>query len=345
MSEAKTKLSEIAVVTTPLRQELKTADGKVRPPRLERGVKLLGKDKIDRAPATIEPTTKETRLTKPSWIRAKFPGGKAVRNLKNTLRESKLHSVCEEANCPNLGECFGKGVASFMIMGSICTRRCTFCAVGHGRPNILDADEPTNLAQTIANMNLRHVVITSVDRDDLRDGGAQHFIDCIDKVRELAPNTTVETLTPDFRGREEKALEILIQSPPDIFNHNLETTERLYRDARPGSDYQVSLNLLKNFKAACPDVPTKSGIMVGLGETDEEVFEVMKDMRAHHVDMLTIGQYLQPSNYHMPVKRYVTPEQFKEYERVGLEMGFTHVASGPLVRSSYFADEHAQEIL
>lgn len=339
------KLSEISVVSTPSRQALKTTDGKARPPRLERGVKLRGKDKIDRAPATIEPTTPENRLAKPAWIRAKFPGGKAVRDLKNTLRESKLHSVCEEANCPNIGECFGKGVASFMIMGSICTRRCTFCAVGHGRPNILDADEPLNLANTIAKMNLRHVVITSVDRDDLRDGGAQHFVDCIDKIREISPQTTVETLTPDFRGREARALEILIQSPPDIFNHNLETTERLYYDARPGSDYQVSLNLLKNFKAACADVPTKSGMMVGLGESDEEVFQVMRDMRAHNVDMLTIGQYLQPSNYHMPVKRYVTPEQFKSYERIGLEMGFTHVASGPLVRSSYFADEHAQEIL
>lgn len=343
-STAAKKLSEISVVSTP-RQDLKTTETKARPPRLERGVKLRGKDKIDRAPATIEPTTPENRLAKPAWIRAKFPGGKAVRDLKNTLRESKLHSVCEEANCPNIGECFGKGVASFMIMGSICTRRCTFCAVGHGRPNILDADEPLNLATTIAKMNLRHVVITSVDRDDLRDGGAQHFVDCIDKIREISPQTTVETLTPDFRGREARALEILIQSPPDIFNHNLETTERLYYDARPGSDYQVSLNLLKNFKAACADVPTKSGMMVGLGESDEEVFQVMRDMRAHNVDMLTIGQYLQPSNYHMPVKRYVTPEQFKSYERIGLEMGFTHVASGPLVRSSYFADEHAQEIL
>lgn len=343
MSAPKSKLSEISVVTAPARPVAKSAAE--RPIKLERGIKLRGKDKIERAPLPIEPTTPETRLAKPNWIRAKFPGGKAVRDLKSTLRESKLHSVCEEANCPNLGECFGKGVASFMIMGSICTRRCTFCAVGHGRPNILDADEPTNLAQTVANMNLRHVVITSVDRDDLKDGGAQHFVDCVNKIRELAPNTTVETLTPDFRGREARALEILIQSPPDIFNHNLETTQRLYLEARPGSDYQVSLDLLKNFKAACPDVPTKSGIMVGLGETDEEIYQVMRDMRAHDVDMLTIGQYLQPSNYHIAVKRYVSPEQFKEYERIGLKMGFTHVAAGPLVRSSYFADEHAQDVL
>ncbi|MGY0398631.1 MAG: lipoyl synthase [Ostreibacterium sp.] len=341
MSDSNSKLSSIAVASSPL----KTIDGRTRPPRLQSGVKLLGKDKIERAPATIEPTTKETRLTKPNWIRAKFPGGKAVRELKNTLRQSKLHSVCEEANCPNLGECFGKGVASFMIMGSICTRRCTFCAVGHGRPNILDIDEPQNLARTITNMNLRHVVITSVDRDDLRDGGAQHFVNCIDKIRELAPNTTIEILTPDFRGRETIALNILFKSPPDIFNHNLETTKRLYRDARPGSDYETSLELLKQFKAACPEVPSKSGIMVGLGETDEEVYQVMRDMRIHQVNMLTIGQYLQPSNYHLPVKRYVSPEQFSEYKDIGLEMGFTHVASGPLVRSSYFADEHAQDVL
>lgn len=337
------RISQIAVVKENARPAVKSANE--RPIKLERGVKLRGKDKIDRAPATIEPTTPETRLAKPNWIRAKFPGGKEVRDLKAKLRESKLHSVCEEANCPNLGECFGKGVASFMIMGSICTRRCTFCAVGHGRPNILDADEPTNLAQTVANLNLRHVVITSVDRDDLRDGGAQHFINCIDKIRELAPNTTIETLTPDFRGREELALKILLQSPPDIFNHNLETTKRLYLEARPGSDYQTSLDLLKNFKEGCPDVPTKSGVMVGLGESDEEIYQIMEDMRAHHIDMLTIGQYLQPSNYHMPVKRYVSPEQFKEYERIGAEMGFTHVAAGPLVRSSYFADEHAQDVL
>lgn len=341
MSESKIKLSDIAVVSKPL----KTLDGKTRPPRLQPGVKLTGKDKIERAPANIEPTTAATRLAKPHWIRAKFPGGKAVRDLKDTLRDGHLHSVCEEANCPNLGECFGKGVASFMIMGSICTRRCTFCAVAHGRPNILDADEPQNLAKTIANMSLRHVVITSVDRDDLRDGGAQHFVDCVDAIRELAPKTSIEILTPDFRGREQIALDILLKSPPDIFNHNLETTERLYREARPGSDYQVSLNLLKNFKDQCPDVPTKSGIMVGLGETDDEVYAVMTDMREHGVNMLTIGQYLQPSNYHLPVKRYVSPEQFTQYEQRGLAMGFHHVASGPLVRSSYFADEHAQNVL
>lgn len=339
-SSSASKLSEIAVVSTPA-----TPARIERPTKLQPGVKLRGKDKIERAPATIEPTTNATRLAKPNWIRAKFPGGKAVRDLKSKLRESKLHTVCEEANCPNLGECFGKGTATFMIMGAVCTRRCTFCAVGHGRPNLLDKDEPINLATTVANMGLRHVVITSVDRDDLRDGGAQHFVDCIDKIREFSPSTTVEILTPDFRGREERALDILLQSPPDIFNHNLETTERLYFDARPGSDYQVSLNLLKNFKAACPDVPTKSGIMVGLGETDEEVIQVLKDMREHNIEMLTIGQYLQPSNYHMPVKRYVSPDQFKQYEIEGLAMGFDHVASGPLVRSSYFADEHAKDVL
>lgn len=337
---ANSKLSQIAVVTAPARPARIQ-----RPNKLQPGVKLLGKDKIERAPATIEPTTNATRLQKPNWIRAKFPGGKAVRDLKGVLRENKLHTVCEEANCPNLGECFGKGTATFMIMGAVCTRRCTFCAVGHGRPNILDKDEPRNLAATVAKMNLRHVVITSVDRDDLRDGGAQHFVDCIDAIREYAPKTSIEILTPDFRGREALALDILLQSPPDIFNHNLETTKRLYFEARPGSDYQVSLDLLKNFKAACPDVPSKSGIMVGLGETDEEVLQVLRDMRAHNVEMLTIGQYLQPSNYHMPVKRYVSPEQFKQYEVKGLSMGFNHVASGPLVRSSYFADEQAKGVL
>jgi len=339
--KASDKLSNIAVVTSPLI----TKDGRPRPKRLEPGVKLLGKDKIARAPATIEPTTPASRLAKPNWIRAKFPGGEAVQSLKNTLRKNKLHSVCEEANCPNLGECFGKGVASFMIMGAICTRRCTFCAVAHGRPNGLDQDEPDNLAKTIADMQLRHVVITSVDRDDLRDGGAQHFVDCIRAIRQLAPNTTIEILTPDFRGREHIALNTLIQAPPDIFNHNLETTPRLYRQARPGSDYQVSLDLLKNVKSACPDVPTKSGLMVGLGESDAEVLAVMADMRAHQVDMLTIGQYLQPSNYHLAVERYVSPEQFKTFEQQGINMGFSHVAAGPMVRSSYFADEHAQDVL
>ncbi len=336
---ANSRLAQIAVVTSTKPARIQ------RPTKLQPGVKLLGKDKIERAPATIEPTTNETRLVKPHWIRAKFPGGKAVRDMKEKLRENKLHTVCEEANCPNLGECFGHGTATFMIMGAVCTRRCTFCAVGHGRPNILDKDEPKNLAQTVANMQLRHVVITSVDRDDLRDGGAQHFVDCIDAIRAASPDTTIEILTPDFRGRETLALDILLQSPPDIFNHNLETAERLYFEARPGSDYQVSLNLLKNFKAACPDVPTKSGIMVGLGETDTEVIQVLKDMRTHHVEMLTIGQYLQPSNYHLPVKRYVSPEQFKRYEIEGMAMGFSHVASGPLVRSSYFADEHAKDVL
>ncbi len=337
---ANKKLSQISVVQTGL-----SKNPAVRPVKLQTGVKLRGKDKIERAPAYIEPTTAKTRLAKPNWIRAKFPGGKAVRDLKGKLRQGNLHSVCEEAHCPNIGECFGKGVASFMIMGSICTRRCTFCAVAHGRPNILDADEPLKLAKTIANMNLRHVVITSVDRDDLRDGGAQHFVRCIDNIREQAPNTSIEILTPDFRGREKLAMDILTQSPPDIFNHNLETTERLYYEVRPGSSYQTSLNLLKNFKEHCPDVPTKSGIMVGLGESDDEVYTVLEDMRKNDISMLTIGQYLQPSNYHVAVKRYVSPEQFKAYEHTGMEMGFSHVAAGPLVRSSYFADEHAKAVL
>ena len=340
ISNVNSRLLEISVKTSPM------SPARVgRPIKLQPGIKLRGKDKIDRAPATIEPTTNATRLAKPNWIRAKLPSGKVVRDMKAKLRENKLHTVCEEANCPNLGECFGKGTATFMIMGAVCTRRCTFCAVGHGRPNLLDKDEPINLARTVATMGLRHVVITSVDRDDLRDGGARHFVDCIDKIRELSPKTSIEILTPDFRGREERALDILLKSPPDIFNHNLETTERLYFEARPGSDYQVSLNLLKNFKSACPDVPTKSGIMVGLGETDKEVIQVLDDMRKHNIEMLTIGQYLQPSNYHMPVKRYVSPNQFKEYQVQGLAIGFNHVASGPLVRSSYFADEHAKDVL
>lgn len=309
------------------------------------GEKLRGADKVARIPVKIEPTTPETRLKKPTWIRATYSGGKRVMELKEILRGAKLATVCEEAACPNLGECFGKGTATFMIMGAICTRRCPFCDVGHGRPNPLDVDEPKNLAETVAAMSLRYVVITSVDRDDLRDGGAQHFSDCITESRTMNPNLKIEILTPDFRGRMDVAIPILAKNPPDVFNHNMETAPRLYKAARPGADYQYSLDLLKNFKAECPNVPTKSGLMVGLGETDEEILEVMRDLRAHNVDMLTIGQYLQPSPHHLPVLRYVTPETFAMYKEEGLKMGFKEVASGPMVRSSYHADVQASSLI
>jgi lipoic acid synthetase len=249
--------------------------------------------------------------------------------------------VCEEASCPNIGECFGKGTATFMIMGDKCTRRCPFCDVGHGRPDPLDMDEPLNLARTIAALRLKYVVITSVDRDDLRDGGSGHFVECIKNIRELSPTTQIEILVPDFRGRDDRALEILKAAPPDVMNHNLETAPRLYKEARPGSDYQFSLNLLKKFKDLHPSVPTKSGIMVGLGETDEEILQVMRDMRAHNIDMLTIGQYLAPSNSHLPVRRYVHPDTFKMFEEEAYKMGFSHAAVGAMVRSSYHADEQA----
>lgn len=281
-------------------------------------------------------------LKKPDWIRVKA-GSPSTRfyEIKNILREHKLHTVCEEASCPNIGECFGKGTATFMIMGDKCTRRCPFCDVGHGRPDPLDADEPLNLAKTIAALKLSYVVITSVDRDDLRDGGAAHFVECIQRVRELSPRTQIEILTPDFRGRMDRALEILKAAPPDVMNHNLETAPRLYKEARPGSDYQYSLNLLKRFKAFAPHVPTKSGVMVGLGETDEEILQVMRDMRAHDIDMLTIGQYLAPSGHHLPVRRYVHPDTFKMFEREAAAMGFSHAAVGAMVRSSYHADQQA----
>ncbi|HVE54123.1 MAG TPA: lipoyl synthase, partial [Ramlibacter sp.] len=281
-------------------------------------------------------------LKKPSWIRVKA-GSASSRfyEIKQILREHKLHTVCEEASCPNIGECFGKGTATFMIMGDKCTRRCPFCDVGHGRPDPLDANEPENLAKTIAALQLKYVVITSVDRDDLRDGGAGHFVECIRRTRELSPQTTIEVLVPDFRGRDDRALEILKAAPPDVMNHNLETIPRLYREARPGSDYQFSLDLLKKFKALHPGVPTKSGIMVGLGETDEEILGVMRDMRAHGIDMLTIGQYLAPSTSHLPVRRYVHPDTFRMFEAQAYEMGFTHAAVGAMVRSSYHADQQA----
>ena len=281
-------------------------------------------------------------LKKPDWIRVKA-GSPSTRfyEIKQILREHRLHTVCEEASCPNIGECFGHGTATFMIMGDKCTRRCPFCDVGHGRPDPLDAEEPHNLAATIAALKLKYVVITSVDRDDLRDGGAGHFVECIRQVREQSPQTRIEILTPDFRGRTDRALEILAQAPPDVMNHNLETVPRLYKQARPGSDYQVSLQLLQRFKQMFPHVPTKSGLMVGLGETDDEIVEVMRDMRAHGIDMLTIGQYLAPSTHHLPVLRYVHPDAFQAFEVHAQALGFTHAAVGALVRSSYHADQQA----
>ena len=295
--------------------------------------------KLSRIPVKVEPGEV---LKKPDWIRVKA-GSPSTRfyEIKDILRSNKLVTVCEEASCPNIGECFGKGTATFMIMGDKCTRRCPFCDVGHGRPDPLDADEPENLARTIAALNLKYVVITSVDRDDLRDGGAGHFVACIERTRALSPQTQIEVLVPDFRGRDDRALEILKAAPPDVMNHNLETVPRLYREARPGSDYAFSLNLLKKFKALFPHVPTKSGLMVGLGETDEEILAVMRDMRAHDIDMLTIGQYLAPSNSHLPVRRYVHPDTFKMFEAEAYKMGFTHAAVGALVRSSYHADQQA----
>ncbi len=295
--------------------------------------------KLSRIPVKVE---QHEILRKPDWIRVKA-GSPSTRfyEIKDILRQNKLVTVCEEASCPNIGECFGHGTATFMIMGDKCTRRCPFCDVGHGRPDPLDVNEPENLARTIAALRLKYVVITSVDRDDLRDGGAQHFVDCIRKTRELSPNTQIEVLVPDFRGRDDRALEILKAAPPDVMNHNLETVPRLYKQARPGSDYQFSLNLLKKFKALFPDVPTKSGLMVGLGETDEEILEVMQDMRDHGINMLTIGQYLAPSNSHLPVKRYVHPDTFRMFEEKAREMGFSHAAVGALVRSSYHADQQA----
>ncbi len=283
-------------------------------------------------------------LKKPDWIRVKA-GSASTRfyEIKNILREHKLHTVCEEASCPNIGECFGKGTATFMIMGDKCTRRCPFCDVGHGRPDPLDVNEPDNLAKTIAALKLNYVVITSVDRDDLRDGGAGHFVECIRKTRELSPHTQIEILVPDFRGRMDRALDILKAAPPDVMNHNLETIPRLYKEARPGSDYQFSLTLLQRFKQEVPGVPTKSGLMVGLGETDEEILQVMRDMRAHDIDRLTIGQYLSPSGHHLPVRRYVHPDTFKMFEREAAAMGFAHAAVGAMVRSSYHADLQAQQ--
>ncbi len=311
-------------------------------PLLVMGEKQLGESKISRSPVKFEdaPT-----LRKPSWIRVRLPSGNAVQQLKSQLRENALVTVCEEASCPNIHECFSHGTATFMILGEVCTRRCSFCDVAHGRPKPPDAAEPFKLAQTIADMRLKYVVITSVDRDDLRDGGAQHFVDCIRETRALSPNIKIEILTPDFRGRGrmDRALEILATNPPDVFNHNLETVRELYTNVRPGADYDWSLQLLQRFKAQHPNVATKSGIMLGLGEEMDQVVGALHHLRDHDVDMVTIGQYLQPTPHHHPVMRYWHPDEFAELERIGLEMGFTHVASGPLVRSSYHADRMAKD--
>lgn len=307
--------------------------------RLRQGEKLRDADKVERIPVKVIATDEYKR--KPDWIRVRVGNSPEVERIKKILRKNKLATVCEEANCPNLSECFSGGTATFMIMGEICTRRCPFCDVGHGKPNPLDPNEPVQLAEAIAEMNLNYVVITSVDRDDLRDGGAQHFADCIREARLRSPKLEVEVLTPDFRGRMDVALDILEKEAPDVFNHNLETVPRLYLTSRPGANYQWSLKLLQEFKQRRPDVLTKSGLMVGLGETKEEIFEVMKDMRAHDIDMLTIGQYLQPSKNHLPVDRYVHPDEFEEYTALAKELGFKHAACGPLVRSSYHADKQA----
>ena len=306
------------------------------------GVKLRGADKMARLPVAIEVRSKSERLPKPKWIRAAFSGGPEVARMKRVLRAQKLHTVCEEAACPNIGECFGKGTATFLIMGDICTRRCPFCEVAHGRPLPLDAEEPAHLAETVAALGLKYVVITSVDRDDLRDGGAAHFAACIEAVRGQSLGIRVEILVPDFRGRAEVALKAFEHTPADVFNHNLETVPRLYKRCRPGSDYEHSLDLLE---AAAEHQPlTKSGLMLGLGETRDEVLQVMEDLRAHRVDMLTLGQYLQPSPHHLAVERYWTPEEFDMFREAGERMGFAHVASAPMVRSSYHADRQAEEL-
>ena len=305
----------------------------------KQGVKLRNEDKLSRIPIKVVPLAEP--LKKPEWIKVKLPTGENFNRVKNLLREHKLHTVCEEASCPNIGECFDKGTATFMIMGDICTRRCPFCDVGHGKPNPLDANEPKEVARSVDILKLKYVVITSVDRDDLRDGGAEHFVHCIQEIRAIRPQTKIEILVPDFRGRLDKALEILAACPPDVLNHNLETVPRLYKAQRPGADLQNSLDLLKRFKQMRPDIPTKSGIMVGIGETNEEIKEMMLLMREHDIEMITIGQYLQPSKHHSPVLRYVTPAEFKELEDFAYQIGFKHAAVGALVRSSYHADQQA----
>ena len=332
-------------MTTP--ENSKPANPVVREAQSQADYNPLAKQKaaakLSRIPIKVEAGEV---LKKPSWIRVKA-GSPTTRfyEIKQILRENKLNTVCEEASCPNIGECFGNGTATFMIMGDKCTRRCPFCDVGHGRPDPLDVNEPLNLANTIAQLKLNYVVITSVDRDDLRDGGSAHFVACIENTRQRSPQTQIEILVPDFRGRDDRALEILKAAPPDVMNHNLETVPLLYKEVRPGSDYAFSLNLLKKFKALHPNVPTKSGLMVGLGETDEEILQVMQDMRAHQIDMLTLGQYLAPSNSHLPVRRYVTPDTFKMFEAEAYKMGFSHAAVGAMVRSSYHADQQAHGLL
>lgn len=316
---------------------IKSNRPKIKP--IVAGEKLRGAEKMARIPVKIEKTV--NALRKPDWIRIRLPHGNKVQELKQTLRDNKLHTVCEEASCPNLSECFSRGTATFMIMGDICTRRCPFCDVAHGRPLGLDKDEPKHLAETIAAMKLNYVVITSVDRDDLRDGGAGHFVDCVRETRALNPNTQVEILVPDFRGRMDIAIELMANCPPDVFNHNLETIPDLYRKVRPGSDYQWSLDLIKKFKAAQPQVHTKSGLMLGIGETIDQVKDVLRDLKDHDCDMITLGQYLQPSLNHLPVERYVHPDEFDELREFGDSLGFAHVASGPMVRSSYHADVQA----
>ena len=323
---------------------LKAAASDVRQ-RVAAGTKLRGAEKLARIPVKIATSDPKDLLRKPAWIRAPFTGTSEVARLKKVLRENRLHTVCEEAACPNLGECFAHGTATFMIMGDICTRRCPFCEVGHGRPLPLDPQEPLHLAETIQAMRLKYVVITSVDRDDLRDSGAGHFVECIKEARRLNPVLTIEVLTPDFRGRQAAALKVLAEAPPDVFNHNIETVPRLYREARPGADYVQSLELLRRFGEEHPQVPTKSGLMLGLGETDEEVEHVMRDLRQHGVGMLTLGQYLQPSLHHLPVQRYVHPTQFDRLGDLARSLGFQQVASGPMVRSSYHADLQASELL
>ncbi|ALS32424.1 lipoic acid synthetase [Pseudoalteromonas nigrifaciens] len=309
---------------------------------MEPGVKLRDAAKMALIPVKVLPTEKNEMLRKPEWLKIRLPKStERIEGIKQAMRKHGLHSVCEEASCPNLSECFNHGTATFMILGAICTRRCPFCDVAHGRPLTPDATEPEKLALTIKDMKLSYVVITSVDRDDLRDGGAQHFADCIREIRKHSPNITIEILVPDFRGRMDRALEILIETPPDVFNHNLETAPRLYKLARPGADYKWSLELLRRFKEAHPEIKTKSGLMVGLGEEISEIEEVLRDLRAHNVDMLTVGQYLQPSKHHLPVKRYVPPAEFDALKAYADEIGFTHAASGPFVRSSYHADQQA----
>lgn len=310
--------------------------------RMEPGTKLRDAEKMALIPVKVLPTERDETLRKPEWMKIKLPSSsERIDEIKQTMRDHGLHSVCEEASCPNLAECFNHGTATFMILGDICTRRCPFCDVGHGKPLPPDPEEPEHLGRTIKAMGLRYVVITSVDRDDLRDGGAQHFADCVAAIRKHSPDIRIEILVPDFRGRMDVALEALASHPPDVFNHNLETAPRHYKQARPGANYKWSLMLLKRFKEAFPSIPTKSGLMVGLGETNEEILEVMEDLREHDVEMLTIGQYLAPSRHHLPVARYVHPTEFDMFRDRAHEMGFTHAACGPLVRSSYHADKQA----